>query len=86
VGSAVTPGSSAFFVRLWHGWKRFGRKLADVQARILLSIVYFTVVLPFGLAVRLLADPLAIKPGHRPAWIDRAPDTGSPLMRAGRQF
>jgi hypothetical protein len=86
VGSAVSPVPPGFFRRFWQGWQRFGKKVADVQARVLLSIVYFTVVMPFGIAVRLLADPLAIKPGRRRGWIDRAPDTGTPLVRAGRQF
>jgi hypothetical protein len=85
VGSTVTPGTPGLFVRLWQGWKRFGKKLADVQARLLLTLVYFTIVLPFGYAVRLLADPLAIKAGHRAGWTERAPDTGTPLARAGRQ-
>ena len=84
--SVVPAGLRAFFVRFWEGWKRFGKKLADFQARILLSIVYFTLIMPFGVAVRLLADPLAIKAGRRHGWIDRAPDTVAALLRAGRQF
>ena len=86
VGSVVPAGLRAFFVKLWEGWKRFGKKLADFQARLLLSIVYFTIILPFGFAVRLLADPLAIKPGRPHGWIDRAPETVTALVRAGRQF
>jgi hypothetical protein len=86
VGSAVIAGTPGFFARLWQGWKRFGKKLADIQARILLTIVYFTLIMPFGFAVRLLADPLAIKPTHRRGWIDRAPDVGTVLARAGHQF
>ena len=82
----VPAGPRAFFVRLWEGWKRFGKKLADFQARILLSIVYFTIIMPFGFAVRLLADPLAIKPGRPHGWTDRAPETVTALDRAGRQF
>ena len=49
--------------RLWEGWKRFGKRVADVQARILLMFFYFVVLCPFALLVQLGSDPLAIK--HR---------------------
>lgn len=40
--------------------------------RFLLSVVYFVLVLPFGLAMRFLSDPLKIK--RRPAaWLDSPP-------------
>ena len=72
--------------RAWHAWKRFGKRMADVQARILLTLFYFIVVPPFGLAVRWFADPLAIKPGHKAGWVARGTHTESALTRARRQF
>lgn len=47
--------------RLWHAWKRFGQILGDLIARIVLTVFYFTIFLPFGLGVRLFADPLDIQ-------------------------
>jgi len=47
--------------RAWRCQKRFARQLGNFQARVLLTIFYFVLVLPFGLAVRLLADPLRAK-------------------------
>src|SRR5918996_105379 len=38
--------------RLWAGWKRFGRRVGDVQARLLLTGFYFLVVAPFALGVK----------------------------------
>jgi hypothetical protein len=72
--------------RLWEGWKRLGRKLGDVQARLLLSVVYFTVIAPFALAVRWAGDPLAIKRGSPRGWRPRPPAPPLTLERARRQF
>jgi hypothetical protein len=47
--------------KLWQGWKRIARRIGDFQARVLLTIIYIVLVLPFGLAVRFFADPLRIK-------------------------
>ena len=46
---------------LWNRWKAFGQKIADLQARVILTLVYFIFVLPFGLFVRWLSDPLHMK-------------------------
>jgi len=57
--------------KIWHKWKQFGQLMGDFIARIVLSIFYFTVFMPFGIAVRLLGDPLAIKK-RPPEWLARA--------------
>lgn len=49
------------FKRLWEAWKRLAHKIGNFQARVLLTILYAVLVLPFGLAVRLFADPLHIR-------------------------
>ncbi len=46
---------------LWNAWKGFARKMGNYQSRMLMACVYFAVVLPFGLGVTLLGDPLKIK-------------------------
>ena len=47
--------------KLWEKWKAFGRFLGNLLARVVLTIFYFTVFVPFGLGVRLFSDPLEIK-------------------------
>jgi hypothetical protein len=37
------------------------QKIGKFQSRIVLTLVYFVVVWPFGLGVRLFADPLRIR-------------------------
>jgi hypothetical protein len=71
--------------RLWHGWKRFGKKAADVQARLLLTIFYFVILAPFGLGMRA-ADPLGLRKTGDPAWRPRPPaQGGDPVVRARQQ-
>jgi len=71
--------------RLWQGWKRIGRKIGDVQARVLLTIFYFVIVAPFALAVRVFADPLGLKPKTSKGWRPRTAGTPA-LEQARRQF
>lgn len=60
--------------KLWDRWMVLARKIGKFQSRILLTFFYFVIVLPFGLAVRLLADPLHIRrrPSVDTAWLPRA--------------
>lgn len=46
---------------LWNAWKGFARKMGNYQSRVLMAFIYFTIVLPFGLGMTLLGDPLKIK-------------------------
>jgi hypothetical protein len=69
--------------RLWEGWKRFGRKLGDWQARALLTVFYFVILAPFALVVRWKADPLGLKRGG--GWLPVTP-SGDARERARRQF
>ena len=55
--------------RLWEGWKKIAHIIGNFQARVLLTIFYAVLVLPFGVAARLFSDPLRIK--KRPTeWLD----------------
>jgi hypothetical protein len=56
--------------QFWETWKRITHKIGTFQARVLLTVLYALLVFPFGLAVRLFADPLRIK--RRPTtWLER---------------
>lgn len=56
--------------RAWRAWSRLAHKIGNFQARVLLTLLYAILVLPFGMIVRLFADPLRIK--KRPdRWLDR---------------
>jgi hypothetical protein len=71
---------------VWDSWKRVGRKIGDLQARVLLSLFYFVILGPFALILRWRSDPLGIKPGARRGWLLKGVEEGTPLERAARQF
>lgn len=55
----------------WKGWKAFGHFLGNMLARVVLTIFYFTIFVPFGLGVKLFSDPLHIKSQPRELWRSR---------------
>jgi len=75
----------SFFMQLWSRWVRLSKKIGDFQARLLLGIVYVLFVLPMGCLLRLVSDPLRLKPGSASHWVAR--DATQPrLEEAKRQF
>ncbi|MGE5302694.1 MAG: hypothetical protein ACM3TN_05155 [Alphaproteobacteria bacterium] len=72
--------------RFWEAWKRFGKRIADMQARLLLSFFYFVLLAPFALALRRWGDPLGIKAGSAKGWHTRESGVGTLKERAARQF
>jgi len=54
--------------RAWNRWRAFGHLLGNLQARVFLTVFYAVGVMPFAVAVRLLADPLKIKRRQAPSW------------------
>jgi hypothetical protein len=74
----------------WEGVRISGGELAvhigDFQARLLLTVFYFTVLTPFGLMARFVIDPLALRrPHNESAWVSRI-QTPPVLSSARRQF
>jgi hypothetical protein len=57
--------------KVWHGWKRFGQFMGDLIGRLVLTVFYFTLFMPFGLGVRFLGDPLALRHLGHSKWLER---------------
>ena len=55
----------------WQGWKAFGHFLGNLVARVVLSIFYFTIFVPFAFGVRLFSDPLQLKTTPADFWRPR---------------
>ena len=57
---------------IWNEWLRVSRHIGSFNARALITLIYFTLLAIFGIASRLLSDPLAMKkrPGAS-AWLER---------------
>jgi len=71
--------------KIWERWKIIAQKIGDFQARLILTLVYFIAVMPFGILVRLLSDPLAVKKKNRETmWFPKELDEPT-LENARRQ-
>jgi hypothetical protein len=67
-------------------WDRFtiiAGVVGDVQGRVIVTLFYFTILVPFGLGARFLGDALHIR-SAAPAWSERPP-VGNGLEEARRQ-
>ncbi len=75
-----------FLKKAWDGWRRFGHFMGDIVARVVMTIFYFTLLLPFGVIITLFGDPLDMRHKSKaPAWLPRT--TGDrTLDEARRQF
>ena len=71
---------------LWEWWKRFGKRIGDIQARVLLTLFYFVILGPFALAIRWWSDPLAIREGAPRGWRSKVEDEATPVKQATKQF
>ena len=69
--------------KLWEGWKKFGHAIGNFQARVLLTIIYSVLILPFGLAGSLLFRFPAYQEAPR-EWFDHPPMPNT-LNEARRQ-
>jgi hypothetical protein len=64
-------------------WLRFATVLGTFQMIVLLSIVYFTMVMMVAIPFKLRADPLRLKRNVAPGWVVKAPV--SDIMAAMRR-
>jgi hypothetical protein len=65
----------------WARWKRFAHRAAEIQALILLSVLYWVAVVPIGLIRRN-----ARRSSDGPHWLARAPAPPISVEDARRQF
>lgn len=72
---------------LWAGWKKFGHILGQVQAAILLAIIYHIAIGPIALVNRLLRhDLLGLRPARGASHAVPLPPVTSTVERAQKQF
>lgn len=66
-------------------WKRLlviTAVIGDVQGRLIASLFYYTILVPFGIGSRLFTDPLRLKSSAQ--WLERPP-VASTLEDAKKQ-
>ncbi len=55
---------------VWRKWRAFSKVMGDFVARIVMTVFYFTIAIPFGIGVRLFKDPLHLK-SQQTGWLKR---------------
>jgi len=64
---------------IWHGWRAIALRIGQWQTRVILSLLYFVVIMPAAIAVRAIGDPLDLKgEGGKTRWRVRHHPTLSP--------
>ena len=71
--------------KAWNRWLKFAEIVGTIQMVIVLSLVYWLILMPMAIPFRLLADPLALRRCQRIRWVQRRP-TGDILEAMKKQF
>lgn len=68
-------------------WQRFKIIMAiigEIYGNTIVTVFYFTLLVPFGVGARLLTDPMRLRADTTPTWLDRPP-VATDLEEAQRQ-
>ena len=58
----------------WRKWMRFAEIFGNFQMILILTVLYWSIVLLIALPFKLLADPLSLRKNRGPSWTERSPD------------
>ena len=56
---------------LWQRWLSLAHRIAEFQVKLILTLFYIIILLPFAIWVRLIKDPLEIHKFGMPVWSTR---------------
>lgn len=83
--NTVVAEQQNVFRRAWEGWKKIAHVIGVFNTRVIMSILYFIVVLPMGLVFRLVSDPLQLQEPKDSNWVALPADEHK-LESARQQF
>lgn len=69
---------------IWEKWKHIARRIAEIQGRVVLGLLYVLLVCPVGVVLQILRDPLGRRRPMASNWRLRSP-TVNTLDEARRQ-
>jgi hypothetical protein len=88
-GLLIVPGAvaPALLRPIQRGWMAFALVLGHVNTRIILTVLFYLVMTPVGLIMRLFRDPLdrSMSGNTTTHWTKRAPEPAE-IQRYERQF
>jgi hypothetical protein len=73
------------FLIVFRRWTAAARAIGVAQTRLLMLLIYVTIVLPTGLILRLRSDPLRLKPPPESNWLPSRQEKPT-VDRARQQF
>lgn len=56
---------------LWNKWKKIAHRIGVFQSRVILSVFYFTILLPVGIVFSFFKDSLNIKRPSSSNWVTK---------------
>jgi hypothetical protein len=80
--AAPEPG---LFRRAWTRWKEIAHAIGLFQTRVIMSVLYFIIILPVGVLARLVSDPLHLREPKGTNW-ERLESHPRTLESAHQQF
>lgn len=86
--NALTPAAEApqnLLRRAWEGWKKIAHVIGVFNTRVIMSLLYFVIVLPFGLIFRMVSDPMQLGEPGQSNWV-KLPEQSHNLDTARNQF
>lgn len=72
--------------RVWRRWLKIARVIGNFQGQVILTLLYFILVLPFGIGVALFADPMNMKKSGKGSNFSKWKHPADNLETARRQF
>lgn len=56
---------------IWGKWKKIAHRIGIFQSKVILTLFYFTILLPFGMVLAIFKDELKIKNTASSTWIPK---------------
>ncbi len=79
----LPPMDTKPFGYYWKKWLEFGQRVSNQVARVILMIIYYVLMFPLGIIVRLTSDFLELK--SPPRWMPKEKSENS-IESARRMF
>jgi len=83
--SKDTNSEKSSVKKFWESWKKFNHSLGNLIAKLQLTLLYFTILAPFGLWTRLRVDPLGFRPKPAPTYWHVYSSSSSKSNHPGRE-
>lgn len=59
------------YKKIWKAWIKTAEIMGNIQMVVILTVIYWTMLLVIALPFKLLSDPLSLKKGRATTWIIR---------------